>query len=202
MIYALTDDALTPDESVFSQVHEILECGVKFIQYRSKKPIQDENLIKKLINLCSDFGANLIINDSAILAKKLGAHGVHIGREDGEFIRAREILGRDKIIGVSCYNDINSARKFQNLGANYVAFGAMRSSLTKPNAPLCSDEVVLRARDEIEIPICVIGGINYENLDDILKLKPDMIAMIRAIYEPCGIRENLTKIRKKIDGYI
>ena len=78
-IYALSDDVLTPPQTIFSQIDEILRCGVKLVQYRSKLAAQDEALIRSLIGLCEDYGAKLIINDDAALAKKLGAHGVHIG---------------------------------------------------------------------------------------------------------------------------
>ena len=81
-IYALTDDNLTPNSTIFSQVREILDSGVKFVQYRSKMAFQDEKIIASLISLCEDFNANLIINDNVKMAKKLGAHGVHIGKDD------------------------------------------------------------------------------------------------------------------------
>ena len=116
-IYALTDDKLTPNSIIFSQVREILDSGVKFVQYRSKMAFQDEKIIASLISLCEDFNANLIINDNVKMAKKLGAHGVHIGKDDGEIKNVREFLGAGKIIGVTCYNDLNGqdSRKIMEL---------------------------------------------------------------------------------------
>lgn len=200
-IYALSDDVFTPNKTIFSQVNEILKCGVKILQYRSKTDYQDEKLISSLISLCEDYGAKLIINDNVSMAKRLNAHGVHIGRNDTNLCESRKILGKDKIIGVSCYNDIKLAKYSQLNGANYIAFGAMYQSCTKPNAPTCPYEVIVSAKKEIEIPICLIGGINLTNLDEILNLNPEFIAFVSAIYEPNSITDNIKKIQEKINEY-
>ena len=201
-IYALSDDVLTPPQTIFSQIDEILRCGVKLVQYRSKLAALDEALIRSLIGLCEDYGAKLIINDDATLAKKLGAHGVHIGKDDGETAQVREFLGADKIVGVSCYADLAHAQKAEAQGASYVAFGSLRRGETKPDAPLCPDELVQEARKSLNLPIVVIGGINLENLDEILALKPDYIAMVEAIYRPASITQNLANLKEKMDEYI
>ena len=180
-IYALSDDALTPPQTIFSQIDEILRCGVKLVQYRSKLAAQDEALIRSLIGLCEDYGAKLIINDDATLAKKLGAHGVHIGKDDA---------------------DIARAQKAEAQGASYVAFGSLRRGKTKSDAPLCPDELVQEARKSLNLPIAVIGGISLENLDEILALKPDYIAMVEAIYKPASITQNLANLKEKMDEYI
>lgn len=197
-IYAITDDLLTPYDSIENQVLEILQNGVKFIQYRSKKYIQDEKIIKKIISLCEDFDAKLIINDNVKLAKKLKAHGVHIGTEDMSAIQAREFLGNDFIIGVSCYNDINLGLKAKKYGADYVAFGAAFESKSKPSAVISGIEIISEAKDKISLPICIIGGINQDNISKVAEKKPDMVAMIQAIYKPNSIKENIINLRKKM----
>ena len=201
-IYALTDDNLTPNSTIFSQVREILDSGVKFVQYRSKTAFQDEKMIASLISLCEDFNANLIINDNVEMAKKLGAHGVHIGKDDGEIKNVREFLGAGKIIGVTCYSDLERARFAQNNGASYVGFGAMRASHTKPNAPLYEEQIIIKAKEILQIPLCVIGGINAKNLAEILELKPDFIALVEAIYKPNSISQNISNLKGIINERI
>ncbi|MBR6952713.1 MAG: thiamine phosphate synthase [Campylobacter sp.] len=201
-IYALTDDNLTPNSTIFSQVREILDSGVKIVQYRSKTAFQDEKIIASLISLCEDFNANLIINDNVKMAKKLGAHGVHIGKDDGEIKNVREFLGVGKIIGVTCYNDLERAKFAQNNGASYVGFGAMRAGHTKPNAPLCEEQIIIKAKQILQIPLCVIGGINAGNLAEILELKPDFIALVEAIYKPNSISQNISNLKGIIDERI
>jgi thiamine-phosphate diphosphorylase len=197
-IYAITDDILTPSSSILIKSKELLECGVKILQYRTKKP-PDDQVAKSLIKICHQFDAKLIINDNIEYAAKVNADGVHIGKDDGEVRMARKILGNNAIIGVSCYNDINLAIKAQEFGASYVAFGAMFDSKTKQNAPKCDFGIVQKAKQILQIPICVIGGINASNISQILKLKPDLIAVISALYQPNSIKQNYKELVKNFN---
>ena len=162
-IYAITDDVLTPENSVLEQARELLECGVKFLQYRTKLEPKNERVATALKGLCERYGARFIVNDDVKFAAKIGANAVHIGKDDGGVKAARKILGEDAFIGVSCYDDLNLALKAQDEGASYAAFGALFASPTKPHAPLCKFETIMRAKQILRIPICVIGGINVAN---------------------------------------
>ncbi|MDO5045533.1 thiamine phosphate synthase [Campylobacter sp.] len=195
-IYAISDDILTPDESILEQTREILECGIKYFQYRSKKAVKNESLARQLLALCNDFGAKFIVNDDISFAKQIGAKCVHIGKDDGDIKTAREILGKDAFIGVSCYNDINLAIKAQDAGASYVAFGSVFVSPTKPHTVRCPFETIIKAKEILDIPICVIGGINAQNIDQILSLEIDLIAVISALYKPESISENYKNLSR------
>lgn len=195
-IYAIGDDVLTPDNKILAQTREILECGVKYFQFRTKKEPKNEAVAREILALCNKFGAKFIINDDVNFALKIGAKAVHLGKEDGDIRYARKILGEDAFIGASCYNDINLAIKAQNEGASYVAFGAIFASPTKPNAPLCDFETIRKAKEILRIPICVIGGINSSNIARISALNIDMIAVISALYKPHSITENYANLAK------
>ncbi|MPB71832.1 thiamine-phosphate pyrophosphorylase [Campylobacter fetus subsp. testudinum] len=197
-LYVLTDSKLTPQNTIFDQILELLNSGVKLVQYRNKMQNHDMKLLKSVVHLCDDFNAKLIINDDPFLAKTCGAHGVHIGKDDENIKKAKELLGKNSIIGVSCYNDINLALKAQKDGASYVAFGAMYPSKTKPNAPLCDHDTIKKAKEILGTPICVIGGINELNLKEVSDLKPDLIAIINAAYSPKSISENISNLNKII----
>ena len=194
-IYAITDDVLTPESSVLAQVGELLECGVKFLQYRTKLEPKNERVAVALKELCERYGARFIVNDDVKFAAKIGANAVHIGKDDGGVKAARKILGKDAFIGVSCYDDLNLALKAQDEGASYAAFGAVFASPTKPNAPLCKFETIRRAKEILRIPVCVIGGINTANIAQIATLNPDYIAVISALYRPASIKENLKNLQ-------
>lgn len=196
-IYAITDDVLTPEETIFKQCEELLRCGVKILQYRTKKEL-NELIAGNLLNLCHKFNAKFIINDNVNLAAKIKADGVHIGKDDMAITLARKLLGQNAIIGVSCYNDVNLAISAQNQGASYVAFGAMFASQTKPNALYCERETIKKAKQILRIPICVIGGINPSNIKEICALKPDYIAVISALYKPNCIKENYENLIKNL----
>jgi len=194
-IYAITDDVLTPESSVLAQSKELLECGVKFLQYRTKIEPKNERVAVALKELCERYGARFIVNDDVKFAAKTGANAVHIGKDDDGVKAARKILGEDAFIGVSCYDDLNLALKAQDEGASYAAFGAVFASPTKPNAPLCKFETIRRAKKILRIPVCVIGGINAANIAQIAALNPDYIAVISALYRPASIKENLKNLQ-------
>lgn len=197
-IYAISDDVLMPENLALEYAREILECGVKFFQFRSKKAVKNENLASEILNLCEKFGAKFIVNDDVKFAKKIGAKAVHLGKDDENIKEAFEILGKDAYVGVSCYNDINLAINAAKNGASYVAFGSVFTSPTKPNAPKCELEVAKEAKQILNLPVCVIGGINETNIGSLSHVKPDLIAVISAIYKDGNIKENIKNLQKII----
>ncbi|WP_462108358.1 thiamine phosphate synthase [Campylobacter concisus] len=198
-IYAISDDILMPENLALEYVREILECGVKFFQFRSKKAVKNEKLASEILNLCEKFGAKFIVNDDVKFAKKIGANAVHLGKDDEGIKEAFEILGKDAYVGVSCYNDINLAINAAKNGASYVAFGSVFTSPTKPNAPKCGLNVVKEAKQILNLPVCVIGGINETNIGSLSHVKPDLIAIISAIYRDGNIKENIKNLQKIIE---
>ena len=198
-IYAISDDILMPENLALEYTREILECGVKFFQFRSKKAVKNERLASEILNLCEKFGTKFIVNDDVKFAKKLGANAVHLGKEDEGIKEAFEILGKDAYVGVSCYGDINLAINAAKNGASYVAFGSVFVSPTKPNATKCDLEVVRQAKQILNLPVCVIGGINERNISSLSYAKPDLIAIISAIYKDGNIKENIKNLQKIIE---
>ena len=198
-IYAISDDVLMPENLALEYVREILECGVKFFQFRSKKAVKNEKLASEILNLCEKFGAKFIVNDDVKFAKKIGAKAVHLGKDDENIKEAFEILGKDAYVGVSCYNDINLAINAAKNGASYAAFGSVFTSPTKPNAPKCGLEVVKEAKQILNLPVCVIGGINETNIGSLSHAKPDLIAVISAIYKNGNIKENIKNLQRIIE---
>ena len=198
-IYAISDDILMPENLALDYTREILECGVKFFQFRSKKAVKNENLASEILNLCEKFGAKFIVNDDVKFAKKIGAKAVHLGKDDENIKEAFEILGKNAYVGVSCYNDISLAINAVKNGASYVAFGSVFTSPTKPNAPKCGLEVVKEAKQILNLPVCVIGGINETNIGSLSHAKPDLIAIISAIYKNGNIKENIKNLQKIIE---
>ena len=198
-IYAISDDILMPENLALEYVREILEYGVKFFQFRSKKAVKNEKLASEILNLCEKFGAKFIVNDDVKFAKKIGAKAVHLGKDDEGIKEAFEILGKDAYVGVSCYNDINLAINATKNGASYVAFGSVFTSPTKPNAPKCGLEIVKEAKQILNLPVCVIGGINETNIGSLSHAKPDLIAVISAIYKDGNIKENIKNLQRIIE---
>ncbi len=184
-LYAITDPRLMPDEVFLEMAEAALRGGVDVIQLRDKIRPREQliNLGKKLLKLCNRYNVPLIVNDHPDVAKEIGAHGVHVGKDDPPVDYARKILGPDAIIGASAYDDVNLALELERLGADYVAFGAVFPSPTKPKEPLIDWHVFTEARKVLKVPIVAIGGINKKNLPELMeKAKPDAVAVVSAIF--------------------
>ena len=187
-LYVISDDTLTPDETLFSQIEQALLGGASIVQLRDKKNSDDVLIekIKKLQKLCKEHDAVFVLNDKIDLAIELECDGLHIGKSDHN--RFDEIRENFKgVIGVSCYGDVAMAKDFQDRGADYVAFGSFFTSPTKPNSNIIALEVLKDAKMQLSIPVCAIGGINTKNVDDIVQFKPDMISVINDIWTASDI---------------
>ncbi|MEW5837686.1 MAG: thiamine phosphate synthase [Pseudomonadota bacterium] len=183
-LYVITDSALIPDSEFCQRIAAALRGGARIVQYRDKRdlPALRRKLAAEMVYLCREHGAISIINDDVELALEVGAHGVHIGKDDAALSVARERLGQGAIIGVSCYNDLQLARQAQDQGADYVAFGAFFLSNIKPNALKADVELLRAAQAQLHIPICAIGGITADNAAPLLEAGADMLAVISAVF--------------------
>lgn len=199
-LYVLTDATLTPTDTMLEQVERVLKSGVRVIQYRDKYASAEEAEVQclRLQALCDYYEAIFIIDDRLDIAIKINADGLHVGEDDVSYEEARARLGEGKIIGVSCYGNIERAKKYAALGADYVAFGAFFPSPTKPHATLVEPQLLQRAKEEISIPICAIGGISEANIEQLSCYDIAMYSLISAVYKDDAIEENLEKLHAKI----
>ncbi len=197
-LYAITDcDNLTSDELI-KKSDDILNVGVSLFQYRNKESNQQKKkkLAQKLQSLCQQYNTPFIINDDVTLAKDISADGVHLGRDDKDINIARKILG-SKIIGISCYNDLERAIVAEEHGADYVAFGSFFPSVTKPDASKASIEVLKKAKSSLTIPVVAIGGITLENGKQLINADVDFLAIISGLYSVADTI-NATKAYKNL----
>lgn len=202
-IYAITDDKLLPGQRLFSAAEAALKNGVSLLQYRSKTASSAARLdcASKLVSLCAEFGVPLIINDDVELCESVTAAGVHLGRQDASIEAARERLGSEAIIGVTCHSSIDDALEAQERGADYVAFGRFFPSLSKPEASPANLQVLSQAREALSIPIVAIGGINAENGASVLQAGADMLAVIHAIFAEGDVSAQASELQAVVEQY-
>lgn len=201
-LYVITDGST--GDTLLSKVEQALRGGAAIVQYRDKTTDQArrEQEAAALRSLCQQHHALFIINDDVALAKAVQADGVHVGRDDSALSAAREALGKAAIIGVSCYNQLELALSAAEQGADYIAFGSFFSSPTKPNAPRATLELLRQARQQLTLPICVIGGITLENAPDLLANGADMLAVITDVFNNPAIAHQAARYQALIRGYI
>ena len=181
-LYAVTPDIESTDD-LAARVAAALAGGACAIQYRNKTA---DAALKRLQALSlarvqAIRGGLLIVNDDAALAVEAGADGVHVGENDAAVAAAREIVGPDRIVGVSCYNDLELARSAVAAGADYVAFGSFFPSAVKPDARRAEPGLLGAAR-ALEVPIVAIGGIDKDNVTTLIHAGADAVAVITAVF--------------------
>jgi len=189
-LYAITPDCADTSD-LLRRAQLVLAGGASVLQYRNKMANKTLLLAQAqlLRELTSQFSVPLIINDDVQLVAQVGADGVHLGAADTTPDAARAVLGRQKIIGVSCYNSPSLARKAVTEGADYVAFGAFFSSLVKPDAVAANIDLLRQMRAELEVPLVAIGGITAQNGADLIKAGADSLAVISALFDAADIQE-------------
>ena len=163
----------------YNELDKVLKNNkVKYFQLRLKKKSTLDliKIAKKIKKITKKNKVKFLINDKPFVAKIVNADGCHIGQKDMDFASARKILGKKKIIGVTCHNSRKLAIKAKKFGANYVAFGAFFKSSTKKTACRANLAILRWARKKINMPSVAIGGINSSNYKKILSNGADFIA--------------------------
>lgn len=197
-LYAITDERLMTEADFLFKAEQALLGGAHLIQYRDKsrdekKRLQQATALKQC---CQKHHALFIINDDIQLTKTVQADGVHLGENDQSIEQARQLLGDEAIIGVSCYNQLELALQAERLGADYIAFGAFFPSATKPQARIADLELLATAKQQLRIPICCIGGINATNVHTLIEHGADMTAIITDLLSSDDIQKTASHIAR------
>lgn len=182
-LYVLTPQVYPDTRRLVAETRAALAGGAAMVQFRDKSEDPEWRLAAAtaLRAECENFGAPLIINDDARLAASVGAAGVHLGRDDGSVGQAREHAGAETLVGVSCYNDLARARVAFAEGADYLAFGSVFASGTKPGAVHCSLDTLGQAAD-LGLPVVAIGGITPDNGRAVIDAGASSLAVIGAVF--------------------
>lgn len=196
LLYAVTDRMWLGDETLYSQVEKALMGGVTCVQLREKS-LEEKLFIEEAIKihkLCQEYDVPFIVNDNVHLAVACHAEGVHIGQDDMSCKQAREMIGNDMILGVSCQT-VEQAIQAQKDGADYLGVGAVFATDTKLDAVEVNHQVLKQICQNVDIPIVAIGGIHKDN---ILKLKGtgiDGVALVSAIFGVKDIKKECQELK-------
>ncbi len=199
LLYAVTDRSYIGKKSLSQKVQEVIEGGATFIQLREKNLNQADLLLeaKEIQALCKKAHIPFVINDDVQLAKEIDADGVHVGQEDMEAASARELLGPDKIVGVSAQT-VEQALLAEKMGADYLGVGAVFPTNSKDDAEDVSYETLKAICEAVSIPVIAIGGIHKDN---VLQLKGSGIvgiAVISALFSQEDSRQATQELKEKV----
>ena len=196
-LYLIADSTWLTETNRGDYIASLIEAGVSVIQLRAKNNYANSRamldkryrLARTIQAQCSMHSIPFIVNDDVSLAVEIDADGVHLGKDDMDVRRARQYLGAHKYIGVSCYASKQRAEQAQQDGADYVAFGALFHSITKPQAACLgsSIEQSLKTLEKlsggIDVPVCAIGGITPDTTKQVLECGVQIIAVASGILQ-------------------
>jgi len=200
---------VTPDwddtQKLLTVTEQALRGGAAIVQYRHKTAgdaLRREQA-EQLLAVCRPYRRPLIINDHVELCLAIGADGMHVGGTDRSIAEVRKALGPDKIVGASCYGDLQLARDAYQAGASYVAFGGFYPSRVKKYPVTTPPAIIRQCKDEIPLPCAVIGGMTQQNAAPLIAQGTDMVAVISSVYmvpEPEAAARGFTQLFEQQQG--
>ena len=198
-LYLVTDRRWLQDRTFVEIIEEALKGGVTCIQVREKDCSKEtfKEIVLSIKPLCHQYQVPLIVNDDIEIMLETGADGIHVGQDDMKANKVRELIGPDKILGVSAHNE-EEAIQAKKDGADYLGVGAIYSTDTKTDANVVTKETIQKIYEKTHLPIVAIGGIN-ESTIDILKGTPiDGVAVVSAIMNQKDVRKKTEQLKQKV----
>lgn len=201
-LYAVTDSTWLKGRKLADVVEETIIGGTTFIQIREKKLSYEKfvELAKEVKKVTDRYHVPFVVNDEVEIAKKIDADGVHIGQSDKGLIEARNILGPDKIIGVSAHT-VEEAIQAEKNGADYLGVGSVFTTSTKLDATSITLDMVHEICEQVSIPVVAIGGVQSNNIMNLKNSGVDGVAVISAIFAQENIKrasENLYSLSREM----
>jgi len=198
-LYLVTDRDVLKGRDLGKAVEDSILGGATIVQLREKDVTSREfyAIAAKIKAITDKYNVPLIINDRLDIALAVGAFGVHIGQSDMPCIIARQVLGKDKIIGVSVHT-LEEALEAEKDGADYLGCGAVFSTSTKKDATNVSYDQLKEIKARVKIPVVAIGGINEKNLAQLKESNIDGVAIVSAILGKENIKEATENLKRNI----
>ena len=196
-VYLVTDRRNKTDEEFLNIIEEAIKGGTTVVQLREKTASTKEfyDLALRVKEITSRYGVPLLINDRIDIALAVDSEGVHIGQDDMPAVVAREIIGKEKILGVSA-STVEEAKKAEKDSADYIGSGAVFPTATKDDADSVSKEELKEIVDSIDIPVVAIGGITVENANTLKGSGIAGFSVVSAIMSAEDPKESSQKLRE------
>lgn len=202
-LYAVTDRSWLKGESLVEQVEKAIKGGATFIQLREKH-LEEGAFLKEaeaLKILCKQYKVPFVINDNVAIAKMVEADGVHVGQQDMEASNVRQLLGEDKIIGVSVQT-VAQAILAEKMGADYLGVGAVFPTGSKEDAKDVSYETLKAIGQAVRIPVIAIGGITKDNVNQLAHSGICGVAVISALFAQPNIESAARELKKEVEKMV
>lgn len=199
-LYVILDTGVLSYKELLKLLKPAVRSGVDIVQLRDKKGCAKDVLeFSKEARKIVSKKALFIMNDRIDLAILAKADGIHLGQEDIDYAQARQLMGFKAIIGVSCQN-LEHAKKAQKKGADYIGFGSVFKTQTKPERQPMKLELLKSVVQKIKIPLFAIGGIGLSNIEEIRDLGVSRVAVCRDVLLAKNVSRRVQEFKRLMDG--
>ena len=203
-IYPISPNYINSDDEYLEKCFIAITSGINIFQFRSPfiSSRKKRYLLNEIYKYCLNYNVQLVINNDYSIARSYEGAGVHVGKKDLSIKSIKNIIGSETLIGYSCGSEVMNLRHLRENGISYYSIGALFKSSTKTNIEKLSTDTIKKYKSCNDLPMCIIGGLNKNNIDSVIEYQPDMIAISNGIFgqEKDKIQDSIKMFQEKMNA--
>jgi len=203
-IYPISPNYINSDDEYLEKCFIAITSGINIFQFRSPyiSSRKKRYLLNEIYKYCLNNNVQLVINNDYSIARSYEGAGVHVGKKDLSIKSIKNIIGSETLIGYSCGSEVMNLRHLRENGISYYSIGALFKSSTKTNIERLSTDTIKKYKSCNDLPMCIIGGLNINNIDSVIEYQPDMIAISNGIFgqEKDKIQDSIKMFQEKMNA--
>ena len=203
-IYPISPSYINSDDEYLEKCFIAITSGINIFQFRSPfiSSRKKRYLLNEIYKYCLNNNVQLVINNDYSIARSYEGVGVHVGKKDLSIKSIKNIIGSETLIGYSCGSEVMNLKHLRENGISYYSIGALFKSSTKTNIERLSTDTIKKYKSCNDLPMCIIGGLNRNNIDSVIEYQPDMIAISNGIFgqEKDKIQDSIKMFQEKMNA--
>ena len=203
-IYPISPNYINSDDEYLEKCFIAITSGINIFQFRSPfiSSRKKRYLLNEIYKYCLNNNVQLVINNDYSIARSYEGAGVHVGKKDLSIKSIKNIIGSETLIGYSCGSEVMNLKHLRENGISYYSIGALFKSSTKTNTERLSTDTIKKYKSCNDLPMCIIGGLNKNNIDSVIEYQPDMIAISNGIFgqEKDKIQDSIKMFQEKMNA--
>ena len=203
-IYPISPNYINSDDEYLEKCFIAITSGINIFQFRSPfiSSRKKRYLLNEIYKYCLNNNVQLVINNDYSIARSYEGAGVHVGKKDLSIKSIKNIIGAETLIGYSCGSEVMNLKHLRENGISYYSIGALFRSSTKKNIERLSTDTIKKYKSCNDLPMCIIGGLNKNNIDSVIEYQPDMIAISNGIFgqEKDKIQDSIKMFQEKMNA--
>ena len=203
-IYPISPNYINSNDEYLEKCFIAITSGINIFQFRSPfiSSRKKRYLLNEIYKYCLNNNVQLVINNDYSIARSYEGVGVHVGKKDLSIKSIKNIIGSETLIGYSCGSEVMNLKHLRENGISYYSIGALYKSSTKTNTERLSTDTIKKYKSCNDLPMCIIGGLNRNNIDSVIEYQPDMIAISNGIFgqEKDKIQDSIKMFQEKMNA--